>query len=88
MSKSATAPTRKRPDEPRRVRSFKRGDRVRFAGAGKDWVGTVVETQQPDGTRSIHPRIDDTAVYVKFDDTGVTIAVSVLQLSKLSERRR
>jgi hypothetical protein len=87
MSKPAAA-SRNRPVPPESGRSFKRGDRVRFLGAGKDWLGVVTERPLPDGTKSIHPRHDDTAVYVRFDETGVTIPVSLRQLEKASDRRR
>ena len=64
------------------------GDRVRFTGAGKDWIGTVTERRKSDGTKSIHPRMDDTAVYVTFDETGISVPVSIAQLQKVLGRQR
>lgn len=88
MSKLASAAARKRNAPSSPPREFKRGERVRFTGAGKDWIGVVVESSGPEGRKSIHPRHDDTMVYVKFAETGVTIPVSMQQLQRLSDRRR
>ena len=87
MTNTAAAP-RARAEGQGSRRGFKRGDRVQFTGAGKEWLGVVVESDLPGGQRSIHPGTDDTAVYVKFDDTGITIPVSMRQLQKVSDRRR
>ncbi len=67
--------------------AFRPCDRVRFKGAGREWIGTVVERKRHDGRSSIHPPFDDSSVYVRFDDTGVSSPVSLQQLEHLPSRR-
>ena len=63
------------------------GDRVVVAAAGREWTGTVTSRRLPDGRDSIHPTFDDSAVLVTFDETGVSMATSILQVSKLTGGR-
>jgi hypothetical protein len=62
------------------VKTFERGDRVNFKGAGRDWPGTISSREMPDGTKSIHPKHQPDQVYVVLDDTGVSIPLLVAQL--------
>jgi hypothetical protein len=62
------------------------GDRVIVAGAGGEWAGKVSSRRMPDGRESIHPRFDDTTVFVISDDTGISMPVSVGQVSKRGRR--
>ena len=62
------------------------GDKVLVAGAGREWAGKIVARRLPDGRESIHPQYDDTAVFVMFDDTGISMAVSVRQVSIRGKR--
>jgi hypothetical protein len=69
--------------EPRR---FAAGDKVVVAGAGREWPGKVVARRLADGRESIHPAHDDTAVFVTFEETGVSMPVSIRQLSRSARR--
>jgi hypothetical protein len=62
------------------VATFKRGDRVNFKGAGRDWLGTISIREMPDGSKSIHPKNQPDQVYVVLDDTGASIPLLVAQL--------
>jgi hypothetical protein len=88
VAKFAALTSRPPPKLTKPVESFKAGDRVRFAGAGKDWIGVVSERKRPDGSKSIHPHLDDTAIYVTFDETGASVPVAAMQLEKTSVRGR
>lgn len=61
---------------------FARGDRVVVTGAGREWTGKIASRRMPDGRDSIHPQYDDTAVFVTFDETGISMAVALRQVAK------
>lgn len=65
---------------------FSAGDKVIVAGAGRDWAGKVVARRLPDGRVSVHPAHDDTMVFVAFDETGVSMPVSIRQISRSARR--
>ena len=78
--------SRSKPNKPNaaaaKAAPFAVGEKVIVAGAGRDWPARVTSRQLPDGRQSIHPQYDDTAIFVTFDDTGVSMPVSIKQVSK------
>ena len=62
---------------------FSPGDRVVVAGAGREWTGKIVARNLPDGRKSIHPPYDDAVIFVAFDETGISMPVSLRQVSRL-----
>ena len=65
---------------------FAPGDNVIVTGAGGEWHGKITARRLPDGRVTIHPQFDDTAIYAISDDTGVSMPVSVQQISKRAGR--
>jgi hypothetical protein len=88
MPRSTALNRKQQPSVAKPVEVFRAGDRVIFAGAGKEWTGVVTARRTLDGTISIYPRMDDTAVYVTFDDTGASVPIAIRQLKKVTGRGR
>jgi hypothetical protein len=77
LRKASTAPPRK---------SFAPGDKVVVAGAGREWAGKVTSRRMADGRESIHPQYDDTTIFVTSAETGISMPVSMHQVSKRAGR--
>jgi hypothetical protein len=65
---------------------FASGDKVLVHGAGGDWTGQISARRLSGDRHSIHPKLDDTAVFVTSDDTGISMPVSIWQVTKLERR--
>jgi hypothetical protein len=63
---------------------FQVGDRVSVEVAGGDRTGKITSRRLSNGRESIHPANDDTAVFVIFDDTGISMPVSMRQVVRLT----
>jgi hypothetical protein len=65
--------------------AFDVGESVVVIGAGRDWTGKISSRRLPDGRVSIHPQYDDTAIFVTFDETGISMPVALRQVSKVRQ---
>jgi hypothetical protein len=63
--------------------AFAAGDKVSVAGAGREWLGKITTRRLQDGRDSIHPQYDDTAIFVTFDETGISMPVALTQVSRV-----
>jgi hypothetical protein len=77
-------PKRDRTDQTAPPIRFQVGDRVSVEVAGGDRTGKITSRRLSNGHESIHPANDDTAVFVMFDDTGISMPVSMRQVVRLT----
>jgi hypothetical protein len=83
--KSTRAKSDRAPDK---VAGFVAGELVIVAGAGRDWRARVTLRRLPNGRESIHPQYDDTAIFVTFEETGISMPVALSQVTRIRGARR
>src|ERR1051325_466165 len=88
LTKPMKSTRAKGPGAPHKVARFVVGDLVIVAGAGREWRARVTSRRLPDGRKSIYPQYDDTAIFVTFDETGISMPVSLSQVSRVRAAAR